>query len=123
MNHPLATGSVALQICITSTDIEAMLDAYDSGMCDISTANCLSRAVARQLDRKEPIRLIRKNGREAHLVIEDHRVPVPVAVLDWLEEAEIGARCKPADFTLRLPKEVTPIREAGRLVPLLPVKF
>lgn len=100
----------ALLLCrIEPSDIEAMLDAYDSGMCDITTANCLSRAVARLYDDRQTFPLYRQ-GDHATLEIRGHRVAVPRSALDWLDAAETGARSGPYEFALPLPPEVDPPR-------------
>lgn len=108
MKRPPATGSVALEIYISPSDIESMLDAYDSGMCDTSTANCLSRALTRVLNRSRTIPLIRNHGRDGYLDLGGTRIPVPGEILAWLEEAEIGARCRPMRCRLDLPVELVP---------------
>lgn len=123
MKSPQATGSVALEINITSSDIEAMLDAYDSGMCDLSTANCLSRAVGKRLNATRPVRLIRHRALGGHLLIGETRVPVPDSILSWLEQAEIGARCNPVRFQLEVPRKLLTPSTSGEILLPLPVSF
>ena len=118
-----AQGQCAIVCRITEIDIETMLDAYDSGMCDTSTANCLSHALARALRRAQPVPLIRKNHHDAHLLLDELRIPVPEHALAWLAEAEIGARCRPFEFELRLPagSRCGPVPPAlSALLPVVP---
>lgn len=88
---------------VTPEDIDAMLDAYDSGMCDLSTANCLSRSVARAVGAREPVPLIRHSPEHAYWVFEDYRLPVAPDLLEWLDAAETGRRSESIQFELVLP--------------------
>lgn len=123
MKSPQATESAALEVNITSSDIEAMLDAYDSGMCDLSTANCLSRAVGRRLNAPEPVRLLRHRALGGHLIIGGTRIPVPHSILSWLDQAEIGARGKPIRFQLEVPRRLLVSSTTGELLSPLPVSL
>lgn len=106
---PAHAESTAALLChIQPADVEAMLDAYDSGMCDTSTANCLSRAVARSLQKSQPIPLIRHGASQASLVLEDLKIPVPPEILEWLQAAEIGSKKGPIEFVLNLPLDSIP---------------
>lgn len=84
-------------------DVEAMLDAYDSGMSDISTANCVSQALARRLSCGLRPRLVREGGRCGELEIGGHRIPVPIELLEWLAVAESGGHVEPIEFVLPIP--------------------
>ena len=88
---------------IEPADIDAMLDAYDSGMCDTSTANCLSRAVSRQLGLESPCPLYRHADDSGELMIGRHRVAVPPAALHWLSLAELGCASGSLEFALEVP--------------------
>ena len=127
--HPTGAAafskSTAALLCqIRTADVEAMLDAYDSGMCDTSTANCLSRAVARSLQNPKAVPLIRNSASQAYFVIEDHKIPVPPEILEWLQAAEIGSRKGPLEFVLNLPLDLipeVPQRESMPLVVIPPL--
>ena len=95
----------ALRCTVTSEDIDAMLDAYDSGMCDVSTRNCLSQAVGRALGTKVPVPLVRHSPKIAYWDFENCRLPVPTELLEWLDAAEIGLRARPIQFELSLPED------------------
>lgn len=102
-NSKTGTPRVCLTCRIDLADVEAMLDAYDSGMCDITTANCVSRAVARQLCSDCRIRLLRQDRTRAELEIGGQRVPVSAELLEWLGIAETGSRAEPVEFVLEMP--------------------
>ena len=85
------------------TDVEEMFDAYDSGMCDIITSNCISRAVSRRLPDMNKVRLRRHDG-VGELEIRSERIPVPDRLMRWLADAETGKRVEPIDFVLRIPE-------------------
>ncbi|MCB1204140.1 MAG: hypothetical protein KDN18_07760 [Verrucomicrobiae bacterium] len=97
------TPKVCLFCRIDLADVEAMLDAYDSGMCDITTANCVSRAVARQLCSECRIRLHRHSHTCADLEIRGQNVPISAELLEWLGTAETGSRVDPVEFVLEIP--------------------
>jgi hypothetical protein len=88
---------------IEASDVEAMLDAYDSGMCDISTANCISRAVARRLCCGRSVPLIRHSRRHAELDLHGQRIPLSAELLEWLGVAETGGPVEPFEFVLQIP--------------------
>ncbi|PAW64855.1 MAG: hypothetical protein B9S36_01575 [Verrucomicrobiia bacterium Tous-C2TDCM] len=85
---------------IEADDIEAMHDAYDSGMCDISTANCLTRAIARQLCGGRQVRLMRHGPKRAEVEVWGQRVPLSAELLQWLGIAESGGEVDPVDLVL-----------------------
>ncbi len=103
-NSPASVPFVRLSCRIDAADIEAMLDAYDSGMCDISTANCISRAIARQLPCKAKVRLIRHRGNRADLEIHGYRIPLATELVKWLTMAETGGRVDPIEIVLYVPE-------------------
>jgi hypothetical protein len=92
-----------LSCTIDASDVEAMLDTYDSGMCDLSTANCISRVIARQLAPDPGIRLVRHGNRRADLEIDGHRIPVSPELFAWLVAAETGGHFEPIEIVLDLP--------------------
>lgn len=101
---PLAADPPAALSCrIDASDVEAMLDAYDSGMCDASTANCLSRAVSRALRSDQVFPLISQDENRAELDLGGQRVPVSAEVLAWLHAAETGANQGSLEFVIELP--------------------
>lgn len=110
-----APASAALLCRIDPEDVEAMLDAYDSGMCDTSTANCISRAISRLLSRDHAFPLIRHTDDLGDIEIEGHRVPVPRELLHWLKSAELGGQSGPIEFALSLPEPL--IRQADQEMP------
>lgn len=100
---PPALSAVALPCRVEPADIDAMLDAYDSGMSDASTANCVSLAVSRALRCERPLPLFRFGETQAALAIGDCRVPLPPDLVKWLASAETGGQRGPKDFVLQLP--------------------
>jgi hypothetical protein len=116
---PLAARLDTTLLCrIDREDVEAMLDAYDSGMCDTSTANCISRAIARLLSSDRAFPLIRYTDDLGEIEIDGHRVPVPKELLHWLQSAELGGQAGPIEFALQLPASLA--RETGLGVPAVP---
>jgi hypothetical protein len=91
---------------VTRADVDAMLDAYDSGMCNTITGNCLSRALARRLQRREPVPLIRHRSEPSCFSLNGHRIPVPPEAIQWLEVAEFGGQLGPTEFTLEIPRSL-----------------
>ncbi|MCB1229318.1 MAG: hypothetical protein KDN19_03580 [Verrucomicrobiae bacterium] len=120
MNSPTA-GTFELVCEVTDDDIEAMLDAYDSGMCDTSTANCLSTALTRQLGRSSTIALIRYDSDRAHFRVGNRKLPVPGAVLNWLSLAEVGARRGGITFSIEIPVDLGATSKYRTPFPLWPV--
>jgi hypothetical protein len=106
MKQPTTRVSLPLRLScrIDSRDVEDMLDTYDSGMCDISTANCISRVIARQLSGDRGIRLIRHNKDRADLEFLGHRIPVSTKLLKWLVAAETGGHVDPIEIVLIVPE-------------------
>lgn len=96
------TGRLFCRIDVT--DVEAMLDAYDKDLSDSTTANCISRVIARQLSGDQNIRLIRQNGTRAELEILGRRILLPDRLFQWLVTAEKGSQVEAIDFILRLPE-------------------
>lgn len=101
---PTSEPLVRLSCRIDTADVEAMLDTYDSGMCDISTANCISLVITRQLSCDRRIRLIRHSGTRAELDIQGHRIPLSAELVKWLVAAETGGRVDPIKFILHVPE-------------------
>ncbi|MCB1077276.1 MAG: hypothetical protein KDM64_05530 [Verrucomicrobiae bacterium] len=105
--NPSAGASPGAWSCrIDSADVEAMLDAYDSGMCDISTANCISQVISRMFCCGQRCPLIRHDEAHAEIDILGHRVPLPPDLLKWLASAETGGQAEPIEFFIQPPKSV-----------------
>ncbi len=117
---PAPPGRTTTLLChVTPADVDAMLDAYDSGMCDTSTANCLSRGIARALRHPRPVPLIRQGVRRAHVSLHGHAIPIPPEILGWLEEVETGSRKAPLEFTLELPVDLAPVIPVATRYPIV----
>jgi len=110
---PTAEPLVRLSCRIDAADIEAMLDAYDSGMCDISTANCITRAIARQLSGDKRVRLLRLGHNRIELEVWGQRLPLCTELQQWLRTAETGGKVQPVDFVLHIAGPHHPDREAS----------
>lgn len=124
MNRPSGGARPRALACrITTSDIDAMFAAYDSGMCDTTTANCLSQCLARQLQRSQPVRLHRHSETCASFHIDHHRLAVPPDLLAWLNAVETGAPAAPVDFTLDIPAELSPTPEPPRHPLALPLSL
>lgn len=110
---PTSGPLVRLSCRIDASDIEAMLDSYDSGMCDISTANCLTRAIARELSGDRRIRLLRHSKNRAEVEVWGQRIPLSAELLHWLRTAETGGQVEPVDFVLHIAGPHPPDGESG----------
>lgn len=104
---------VRLSCRIDAADIEAMLDAYDSGMCDISTANCITRAIARQLSGDKRVRLMRLGHNRVELEVWGQRLPLCAELQQWLRTAETGGKVQPVDFVIHIAGPHQPAFEGG----------
>lgn len=112
---PTSDPSVRLFCRVDVVDVEAMLDAYDSGMCDISTANCISQVIARQLSCDRRIPLHRHNKTTAELEIRGRRIPLSTELLKWLDLAETGSQVDPVEFVLQIPEGDAAVHPAAPL--------
>lgn len=101
-SSPTSESLLRLSCRIDLSDIEAMHDAYDSGMCDISTANCLSRAIARQLTGDRQVRLLRMGENRIEVELWGQRIPLCSELKRWLRTAETGGPAEPIDFVLHI---------------------
>lgn len=110
---PVSEPFVRLSCRIDAADIEAMLDAYDSGMCDISTANCITRAIARRLPGDKRVRLLRLGHNRIELEVWGQRLPLCTELKQWLRTAETGGKVQPVDFVLHIAGPHQHDREAG----------
>lgn len=110
---PTSDPLVRLSCRIDAGDIEEMLDAYDSGMCDISTANCLTRAIARRLPGDRRVRLLRQGRNRVEVEVWGQRLPLSPELLQWLRTAETGGRVEPVDFVLHIAGPYKPDEESG----------
>jgi hypothetical protein len=110
---PASEPLVRLSCRIDPADIEAMLDAYDSGMCDISTANCITRAIAKQLTGDRRVRLLRLGENRLEVEVWGQRLPLCAELKQWLRTAETGGKVEPVDFVLHIAGPHQPDREAG----------
>lgn len=93
---------VRLSCRIDADDIQAMRDAYESGMCDISTANCITRAIARRLSGDRRVRLLRHSHTRAEVEVWGQRIPLSPELVRWLGIAESGGHVDPVDFVLHI---------------------
>jgi hypothetical protein len=107
--EPLARLSCRIE----TADIEAMLDAYDSGMCDISTANCLTRAITRELAGDQRVKLLHHGKNHFEVEVRGQRLPLCERLQDWLHRAETGGHVEPVDVVLHLAGPYEPDDEAG----------
>mgnify|MGYP003385284459 CR=1 FL=1 len=99
---PTSDPLVRLSCRIDAADIEAMLDAYDSCMRDISTANCLTRAIARRLPGDRRVKLLRQGKNRVEVEVWGQRTPPSPELLHWLRTAETGGNVQPVDFVLHI---------------------
>lgn len=97
---PTSNPFVRLSCRIGADDIAEMHEAYNSGMCDISTANCLTRAIARELSGDRRVKLLRHGHTRAEVEVWGQRIPLSAELLQWLGNAETGGRVDPVDFVL-----------------------
>jgi hypothetical protein len=97
---PSSNPFVRLSCRIDADDIAEMHEAYNSGMCDISTANCLTRAIARELSGDRRVKLLRHGHTRAEVEVWGQRVPLSAELLHWLGTAESGGQVDPVDFVL-----------------------
>jgi hypothetical protein len=97
---PPSDPFVRLFCRINADDIAEMHEAYNSGMCDISRANCLTRAIARELSGDRSVRLVRHGHTRAEVEVWGQRIPLSAELLHWLGTAESGGQVDPVDFVL-----------------------
>lgn len=110
---PSSAPFVRLSCRIEADDIAAMHDAYNSGMCDISTANCLARAIARELSGDRRVRLLRHGKSRAEVEVWGQRIPLSEELLQWLGTAEQGGPVDPVDFVLHIGGPHRPAEDDG----------
>ena len=102
---------------VSQSDVEKMLDCYDSGMSDRSTSNAIALALKDLLKPGYRVRVIRdlaKGGGCAH--VGDYEIALPDELLDWLERAERASPVDPISFRAALPADwlQKPIEEPSR---------
>lgn len=102
-------------IAVSETDIEEMWNRFDSGMCDLTTANAVAIAINRTLQSKKSIRVVSDAwDEEFHCLFDDEIVSLPIEVSVWLSRCLRGIREEPIHFGLSLPSGL--IREGDELL-------
>ena len=101
-------SDISLQlVTVTQDDVDSMLDRYDSGMFDVSTANAIALALKRLLRSGQRIQLLRNPAnRECSIGIDDYQVELPRELYAWLEKAEQASPVDRVSFWVPLPRDM-----------------
>lgn len=93
-------------VTVYQSDVESMLDCYDSGMFDVSTSNAVALALKRRLKADCGVRVIRdSSAHECCVRIGEFRSRLPEELFDWLTKAERASPVDPISFWVDLPKD------------------
>ena len=93
-------------VTIGQSDVEKMLDSYDSGMCDTTTANAIAQALKRLLNPEHRVRVIRDQFKQSSWVeIGAHEFDLPDELCEWLARAERAFPVEAISFRAVLPNE------------------
>lgn len=93
-------------VTVYQSDVDNMLDCYDSGMFDVSTSNAVALALQRRLKPDHRVQVIRdSNNHECCVRIGDFRSRLPEKLIDWLNRAERASPVEPISFWVDLPKD------------------
>ena len=100
------TRVIRIRCEVTRSDIDAMLDDYESGMADATKSNAISRSVRRTIGLKEMVILERRQGGRTELDVGGYLVPLEKEISEWLILVETGFVPKPFIFELSLPESL-----------------
>lgn len=93
-----------MQLGITHDDIREMNDRFNSGMCDIGTANAVSIALRKRFKAKYTPRIIFVSNHNAcSLGIGTESYSLPQNLFWWLRESQNGMAVKPSQFSFAVP--------------------
>ena len=93
-------------VYVDQSDVDRMLDCYDSGMFDVSTSNAVALALKRLFRSEHRVRVTRDvANHECFVQIDGHVSKLPEDLFDWLESAEHASPVEPVSFWLDLPNE------------------
>jgi len=93
-----------IQLDVSHDDIREMYDQFDSGMCDVGTANAVSIALKRRLRTKYTPRVIFASHHNAcKLRINEDSYPLPQNLYWWLRNSKSGVEVTPSRFSLAIP--------------------
>jgi hypothetical protein len=102
-------------VTVNQSDVDKMLDSYDSGMFDVSTSNAIAQALKRMLKEGQRVHVNRHSSSlECCVQIGDYRFELSEELFDWLERAERASPVESISFWVALPPDVlrTPRRES-----------
>ena len=93
-------------VTVNQSDVDRMLDCYDSGMFDASTSNAIALAVNRLLKPGYRVRLFRNpTSHECSVRIDEFQSEIPKELFEWLEKAERASPVEDISFRMTLPKD------------------
>lgn len=93
-----------MQLGVTHDDILEMNDRFNSGMCDIGTANAVSIALRKRFKAKYIPRIIfASNHNACSLGIGTESYALPQNLFWWLRESQNGLAVKPSLFSFAIP--------------------
>lgn len=101
-------------VTVDQTDVDKMLDCYDSGMSDTTTANAVARALKRLLKPVRRVRVIRdQSNRRGFVQVGRYEFDLPEELCEWLIRAERAFPVEPISFRAALPNDwlVRPIEK------------
>ena len=103
----LDAGQVCVPISILENDLDEMWNRFDSGMCDLTTANAVAIAINRTLKAETTVRVVTDGTSEDfHVVFHDQVFPLPVEISVWLNRCLRGLREKPIVFSIWVPRDL-----------------
>jgi hypothetical protein len=90
-----------IRLEVSLEDIEEMYDRYDSGMCDIGTANAISIALRKRIQaRYGPVAVVASSYHTCEFRIGEERFALPQSLYWWLRESECGIRVEPLTISI-----------------------
>ena len=93
-------------VSVDQSDVDRMLDCYDSGMFDVSTSNAVAQALKRLFRPGFRVRVTRDvANHECSVRIDGQVSKLPEDLFDWLESAEHASPVEPISFWVDLPNE------------------
>ncbi|MEN8715741.1 MAG: hypothetical protein ABF384_12600 [Verrucomicrobiales bacterium] len=119
---------VMMQLDVSQDDIQEMNDRFNSGMCDVGTANAVSIALRKRFKAKYIPRVeFASHHNACKLRIGTQTYSLPQSLFWWLRESQNGTAVKPSRFSFAihpaLLKKEAPITEhsSGSWVGIHPI--
>lgn len=91
-----------LDLSVTESHVNEMVDRFDSGLCDPGTSNAVCLALRDQVQLPSTLRVTFQRGR-LRAVLGEEWVELPEELGAWLRRAMEGWAVRPRTFRLELP--------------------